>query len=280
MKRTNSCVGSGATAHFQSAHYNFADWKRAVAPLPILLLAVALSIAPALAVDHDNIDANHPLDFDDAETIAYRERALEFGGALGLGDGNVKVGGDVEFLSGFARNWHLNIGASPGYDRRFDAGEVEIGVQHNFNRETLGTPAFGARIDAILPTARDSSGVDFRLRGIASRKFGRYGRLHFNADLEINNSPNAGERRTLPGVIVGYSTPIGFPKRFNRTLVAQVGYRAAPEKGDYGLVNIGIGLRQQVTPRSVFDIGIKSDLVGSGDDRENLRLIAGYSTAF
>ena len=45
-----------------------------------LVLATAL---PALAVDHNNVDAHRPLTFDDAEAIAYREQALEFG--LGLG---------------------------------------------------------------------------------------------------------------------------------------------------------------------------------------------------
>ena len=33
---------------------------------------------PGFAVDHNNIDAGRPLDFDDAEAIAYREKALEF----------------------------------------------------------------------------------------------------------------------------------------------------------------------------------------------------------
>ena len=32
------------------------------------------------AVDHNNIDASRPLSFDDAEAIAYRERAVESGG--------------------------------------------------------------------------------------------------------------------------------------------------------------------------------------------------------
>ena len=153
-------------------------------------------------------------------------------------------------------------------------------MQRNFNRETLSSPALGARVDLSLPTGRDARGVDGRLRGIASRKFGRYGRLHFNADLNFNGRARANQRELVPAAILGYSVPIGFPTRFDRTLLAQIGYRAAPEKGDGGLINIGIGLRQQVTQRSVFDIGIKSDVSGSGSGRENLWLVAGYSTAF
>ncbi|BCM89754.1 hypothetical protein IAD21_01601 [Abditibacteriota bacterium] len=253
----------------------------------LLLGALMSGAIPAVAVDHDNIDANRPLDFDDAETIAFREKSSEVGAALAQPrGGKLGIAGDAEFLYGFAKNWHLNLGLNPalldrnGSGRRFDVGDFAIGVQHNFNRETQSSPAFGFRADAYLPTSRDSSGVDFRLRGIASRKFGRYGRLHLNADLNVNTSPGAGEQRMLPDVILGYSQPLGYPRRFDRTLVAQVGLRAAPTNDNSAIVNIGVGLRQQVSQRSVFDLGIKSDISGAGNDRERFRVVAGYSTAF
>ena len=253
----------------------------------LLFLVLTLGSLPAFAVDHDNVDENRPLDFDDAETIAQGERSLELGASLiDPKNGNLGGDGEAEFLYGFARNWHLNVGLDPTYlsqngdRRRFDVGDIRFGVQHNFNRETQHSPAFGIRADAMLPTGRTSSGLDYRLRGIASRKFGAYGRLHLNLDLNVNNSPQAGERATRPGVILGYSRPLGYPRRFDRTLVAQVGYRASSQQNGSGIVNIGLGIRQQVTPRSVFDLGITSDLSGSGYDRNRLRLIAGYSTAF
>lgn len=254
---------------------------------PLILGGVLALSLPVLAVDHDNIDAGRPLDFDDAETIAFREKAIEFGGAIAKPrNGKAGFEGEAEFLYGFAKNWHLSVGIDPSYasenggKRRGNIGDLELTVQHNFNRETESSPAFGFRVDAVFPTGRDSNGVDGRLRGIASRKFGRYGRLHLNADLNINNSPGTEERKTAPGIIFGYSQPLGFPTQFNRTLVSQIGLRANPEKGEKALVSIGIGLRQQVTPRSVIDIGIKSDLTGSGTARERYRLVAGYATAF
>lgn len=269
---------SGACALFQSLLFRKPkNWKWAQAPLGLVLILAA----PALAVDHDNVDAGRPLDFDDAETIAYRERAIEFGAALFQERGGaVAAGASAEFLTGFAHNWQLNAGIDPQLSRRFDAGNVEIGVQHNFNRETLTSPAFGLRADVALPTGRDARGLDGRLRAIASRKLGRYGRLHLNADLGFNDRARPDERQLLPGTILGYSVPLGFPTRFDRTFLAQIGYRTAPEKGDDGLLNLGIGLRQQVSVRSVFDIGLKADIAGSGPDRENFRIVAGYSTAF
>lgn len=257
----------------------------------ILVVSAALwyGVLPALAVDHDNIDATHPLDFDDAESIAFHERALEFGGSIFQQKGrSLGLAGSAEYLYGFAKNWHLNAGIDPqlaqssgaSSGRQLGIGSTSIGVLHNFNRETTGTPALGFRADAILPTARGARGVDFRLRAMASRKFGRYGRLHLNIDLNRNNSPQPVERGTTAGVIVGYSQPLGYPTRFDRTLVAQVGCRGAPTRGNSGILNVGVGIRQQVTPRSVFDVGIKSDIAGGGSDRERFRVIAGYSTAF
>lgn len=249
----------------------------------VVALSSTRFVAPARAVDHDNIDANRPLDFDDAETIAYREQSLEFGASLVKRNG-FGVVGEAEFLYGFKKNWQLNLGVDPSYlshgdSRRLDVGDVAIGVQHNFNRETESSPAFGLRADAFLPTGRDSRGLDFRLSGIASRKFGAYGRLHLNVNLNINSQARGGESSTRSGVILGYSRPLGYPTRFDRTLVAQIGYRQNELRGQSGITNVGIGLRQQVTPRSVFDVGLKSDIAG-GANRQSLQLVAGYSTAF
>lgn len=254
------------------------------------LVAVATSstrfAAPAFAVDHDNIDANRPLDFDDAETIAFREKSIEFGAAVVKPkSGKTGVAGEVEYLYGFKKNWHLNIGVDPSFlaqsegSRRADFGDISVGVQHNFNRETESSPAFGFRFDANVPTGNESRGLDFRLRGIASRKFGAYGRLHLNLDFDVNAKARSDESSTRSGVILGYSQPLGYPKRFDRTLVAQIGYRGNEMRGESGIANVGIGIRQQVTPSSVFDLGIKSDIAG-GANRESLRIIAGYSTAF
>ncbi len=257
----------------------------------ILIATIAAStctaFAPAArAVDHNNIDAGRPLDFDDAQAIAYRERALDVGGALDVSSGgDVNAAGALEFLSGFAPNTHFSVGIDPQYgraqngNRRFDNGDLSVGVLHNFNREYGNVPALGARVDAFLPTGRDSSGVDFRLRGIASRQFQQYARLHLNIDLGLNNSASNGERKYLPGAIVGYSKPIGYPTSFNRTLLAQVALRANPKRGQSGIFNVGIGMRQQVTVDSVFDIGFKSDLTG-GRGRSALKFIAGYSKQF
>jgi hypothetical protein len=252
----------------------------------LYLSSTRLATAPALAVDHDNIDAHRPLDFDDADVIAFKEKSLEFGAAVVKPkNGRLGVEGEAEFLYGFKKNWHLNVGIDPSFlaenggSRRVDVGDISLGVQHNFNRETESSPAFGFRVDAALPTGRDSRGIDYRLRGIASRKAGAYGRLHLNLDLSVRSRARDEELSTRPGVVLGYSQPLGYPTRFDRTLVAQVGYRANDERGEEAVATLGIGLRQQITPQSVFDVGLKSDVTG-GKNRDILQLVAGYSKSF
>lgn len=250
--------------------------------------SIVLGISQAQANDHNNIDANRPLSFDDAESIGYREQALEMGAALIVPEGR-SVGGEfeLEYLYGFAPNTHLNIGIDPSIggrsdkdDTRFDPGNVSVGVFHNFNREYNNTPAFAVRADAYLPTGRDSRGVNFRVRGIASKTVGQYDRLHLNLDLNVNTGAESDEHTVVPGVIIGYSRPLGYPRRFDRTLVAEVGARVGEEKGDGTIVSAGVGLRQQVGHQSVLDIGLKGNLATGNGEHSDVRLVTGYSFSF
>jgi len=45
-------------------------------------------------------------------------------------------------------------------------------------------------------------------------------------------------------------------------------------------VSAGIGLRQQVGYQNVLDIGLQSDIAGGDGERDDLRFVVGYSTAF
>ena len=253
------------------------------------LAAASIAAAPAFAVDHNNIDANRPLSFDDAEAIAYRERAIEAGASLNFPRGrSTGLELEAEFIYGFALNTHLNIGIDPSVggraesaDEDFDIGDVSIGLFRTFNREMEGTPAFALRGDVALPTGRDSRGVDVRLRGIMSKVLNQYDRWHLNADLNFAMDPEPGERSFYPGLILGYSRPLGYPRRFDRTGVAELAVQGSPEKGEGAVVSVGVGLRQQVTVRSVFDVGVRSDVASfKGAPRNNLQIIAGYSYGY
>jgi hypothetical protein len=255
----------------------------------VLLGAIACVFSLAdrsLAADHNNIDANRPLNFDDAESIGFREQAIDLGAALTIPEGE-SVGGEfeIEYLYGFARNTHLNIGIDPSIESEddeteFSIGDVSVGVFHNFNREYNNTPAFAIRGDVAFPTGNDSEGVDFHLRGIASKTVGQYNRLHLNLDANLTTATDDGDRSFVPGVILGYSRPIGYPTNFTRTFLAEVGVRASNVEDDGVVTSLGVGLRQQIGYQSILDLGIQGDIAGNSGETNELRLVAGYSFAF
>lgn len=247
-----------------------------------------LAVNPAMAVDHNNLDADRPLSFDDAESIAYREQSIEFGAGLNL-PSNRSVGGSFEFeyLYGFALNSHLVIGIDPRVGGKadtdetdFDVGNLSVGVFHNFNREYDNVPAFAIRGDVGLPTGNDARGVEIRVRGIASKTVGQYDRLHLNLDLNLKTDADSEERSVIPGLILGYSRPLGYPKRFDRTFLAEMGVRASQDTKGGAILITGVGLRQQVGLRSVVDVGLEGDIATGAGERSELRLKVGYSFGF
>jgi hypothetical protein len=263
--------------------------------LLLTALALLLTAPAAYAVDHNNVDEGRPLSFDDASSVAFRERATE-GGVLLRDPQGAPLGfrADLEFLYGVALNSHVSLGVSPSAGGRaetkvvprptatsFDVGDVTIGALHSFSRETGNTPASALRVDLFLPAGRDSHGVGFRLRGIVSKTARQYDRVHLNLDLNVKAGARSEEREFRPALILGYSRPVGYPRQFTRTALAEVGVQTGSRKGTGPLILAGVGLRQQVTARSVVDLGLESDIVGfDGAPRDRIRLIAGYSVGY
>ena len=170
-----------------------------------LLIAVGLVASftnPVFANDHNNLDSGRPLSFDDAESIGFGEQSIEFGGSLVFPE-NSNLGGefDIEYLNGIIRNGHIIIGIDPQVggrvnsdDTDFDVGNLSVGFFYNFNREYDNVPAFAIRTDLGLPTGNNAGGLDFRLRGIASKTVGQFDRLHLNLDLNIKTDPDDGDQ--------------------------------------------------------------------------------------
>lgn len=252
---------------------------------PVLSAMLLLSASVALSTDHNNMGAGRPLRFDDAYSIAFGERAFEFGISLdAVRRRGPEYGLKTEFKYGLAKNQDLGIAFEPRYataKQRGDFGHTEVSYFHGLRREIGNQPALGYRIDVGLPTARDSRGADLRLRGILTKALRAYDRIHANLDVSTRTAPSDGERRTTFGAILGYSTPIGYPTRFDRTFVAQAAFEQSSQRSRGWTGSVGVGLRQQVGVRSVADIGIETDVLETkGKNRSSLRLTLGYSIGF
>jgi hypothetical protein len=250
----------------------------------IALVTVLVSNALAQS-DHNNIDSGRPLRFDDAYSIAFRERALEFG--LSLDTFRRKAanyGFKAEYKVGFAKNQDIGITFDPSYDgsdRRFDAGNIEIAYFNAFRREINNSPALAYRIELGLPTGRGSQGIDAKLRGIATRALGQYDKLHLNLDVNVATDARSDERNLAFGAIFGYTSPLGYPRKFDQTLVAELAVQQSRFRGQGYTGTLGIGLRRQLTPQTVFDIGVESDVFATrGAMQSPFRLTVGYSIGF
>jgi hypothetical protein len=235
--------------------------------------------------DHNNIDSGRPLRFDDAFSIAFRERALEFGLSLDtFRRRTANYGFKAEYKVGFAKNQDIGITFDPiydGTDRRFDAGNVEIAYFNGFRREINDAPALAYRIELGLPTGRGASGLDAKFRAIATRALRQYDKVHLNFDANVATNPGPGERNVAFGVILGYTNPLGYPRKFDQTMIAEFAVQQSGSKDEGFVGSFGIGLRRQLTPQSVFDVGITSDIFSTkGAERSSLRLAIGYSVGF
>ncbi len=235
--------------------------------------------------DHNNIDSGRPLRFDDAYSIAFRERALEFGISIDTFRRSApNYGFRAEYKIGFAKNQDVGITFDPSYigsDRRFDPGNVEIAYFNSLRREIGNSPALAYRIELGLPTGRDSEGVDAKFRAIATRALGQYDRIHLNVDANVVSSPRGDERTVAFGAILGYTNPLGYPRRFDQTMVAEFAVEESRIRGEGYAGSVGIGLRRQLSPRTVFDIGIESALFSTrGATKSPFRLTVGYSMGF
>ena len=257
--------------------------------LTVLGLLCGLVSQRVFAVDHNNIDGGRPLSFDDAEAVAYRERSVETGISIQSPHQRpVGYGLAAEFLYGLALNAHMSVDLDPTWggraaskETRFDFSNVSVGGLYNFNREYGRVPAFALRGDVSFPTGRDSKGVNTRLRAISSKTIFQYSRVHLNLDGTVIGNPESGQRAFEPGVVLGFSSPLGYPRHFPTTGLAEIGVRSGDKKGTDSVYLIGLGVRHQLTVRSVIDVGVQSEaLSSSSTPHDDVRFVAGYSVGF
>ena len=248
-----------------------------------------ISTSAAFATDHNNIDAGRPLRFDDAYSIAFHERSLEFGfGASAFQRRSTQYEFRTEFKYGFAPNRDFSVSFAPtvgggtnSSSNRLNANNIELSYFQGFQRETQSSPALALRVDAGLPTGTGARGVDLRMRGILTKTINQYDRFHVNVDFNLATQPISGQRRSSVDAIFGYSKPNGYPTKFDQTMVAEFALTQGKANGQGYTGTLGVGFRRQVSIRSVFDIGLESDLFSpTGGIKSPIRAVVGYSIGF
>jgi Putative MetA-pathway of phenol degradation len=248
------------------------------------LIFLGVSAGEVHAIDHGNLDENHPLRLEDAYPIASGEVAVEAGGGLALHRGGPSRGRfPVEMLYGARPNLQLGIGSILStdpreIDHRPKSGDLRLSALYNFNQETIGLPAFAVKVGLDAPTGVNASGYVVGLKGIVTKSIERVS-VHLNAGCEFLAASRGDERDRRYEFSLGASYPIGAPRFTRATLIADVFGEQPARRHDATTVGTEAGLRYQLTARTVWDLGLGTEFAGPRDRSEFL-VTTGVSFSF
>jgi hypothetical protein len=247
-------------------------------------LILVLMTAQAWAIDHKNLDEGRPLRLEDAYAISTGEIAVEAGAGFRL----LRRGTDqgvfpVELLYGALPNVQVGVGTtlltSPhDVDDRPKSGDLHLSALYNLNQETLALPAFGIKLGLGLPTGVDARGYAVELKGIVTKSFDQLS-LHLNAGYEFLTATRDDERDERYEFALGFSYPVGAPRFTRATLVGDVFAEQAGHRGESTTAGTEVGVRFQLTPRVVWDIGVGTEFAGPAD-RARFFGTTGFSFGF
>jgi Putative MetA-pathway of phenol degradation len=250
----------------------------------IAMFLVFGAAGTAYAIDHGNLDEGRPLRLEDAYPIAYREFAVEAGAGFTL-QRRVADRGlfPIELLYGALPNLQVGVGTALSTDpREIDdrpkSGDLRLSALYNFNQETLTLPAFAAKLVLDAPTGVDAHGFGIEAKGIVTKSFERLS-LHLNAGYEFLTSSREDERDGRYKLALGASYPVGAPRFTRATLIGDVFVEQSSRHGEPTTVGTEVGLRYQLTPRVVWDVGVGTEFAGPAE-RSKFSFNTGLSFGF
>jgi hypothetical protein len=158
------------------------------------------------------------------------------------------------------------------------SGDLHLSGLYNLNQETLSLPAFGIKMGLGVPTGVDARGYAVEVKGIVTKSVERLS-LHLNAGYEFLTDTRGHERDGRYELALGFSYPVGAPRFTRATLVGDVFAEQAGHRGESTTVGTEVGLRFQLTPRRVWDIGVGTEFAGPAD-RARVFGTTGFSLGF
>jgi hypothetical protein len=248
------------------------------------VIFLGLTTGVVYAIDHQNLDENRPLRVEDAYAIADGEIAVEAGVGLTLLRRGASRGlFPVEMLYGALPNLQLGIGALLSTDPRTlddrpKSGDVRLSALYNFNQETIGLPAFALKLGLDAPSGVDARGYAVELKGIVTKSIERLS-VHGNGGYEFLTASRGQEGGGRYKFTLGASYPVGAPLITRATLIADVFAEQPVRRHDSTTAGTEVGLRYQLTPRVVWDVGLGTDFAGPAK-RSHFFMTMGVSVGF
>jgi hypothetical protein len=121
-------------------------------------------------------------------------------------------------------------------------------------------------------------GYGIELKGIITKSIDRLS-FHLNGGYEFLTGAKRTERDGRYELAFGASYPIFAPKFTRATLVADVFAEQPVTRGESTVVGTEIGLRHQLTPSIVWDIGVGTEFAGPSN-RSSFFAATGLSLGF
>jgi Putative MetA-pathway of phenol degradation len=245
---------------------------------------LALCVGSAEAIDHGNLDEGRPLRLEDAYPVAHGEIAVEAGaGFTLLRRGPNRALFPVEILYGALPNLQIGLGSllstdPHALDDRPKSGDLRASALYNFNQETLSLPALAGKLSLTAPTGIDAQGYGIEVKGIVTKSIERLS-LHFNGAYEFLTDSGRRDRDGRYELALGASYPLGAPRYTRATLIADVFAEQPVARREPTIVGTEVGLRYQLTPRIVWDIGVGTEFAGPAE-RSRFSLTTGLSFGF
>lgn len=225
--------------------------------LSLVIMSFVLSNSLLVhAADHRNLEENHPTRIEDAYPIAYR--SLEFQTRGGY-ERNGEFGKDIGFAEfelkwGALKNAHVVLGLPLQFGDEVEPdrnGDIVLEGLYNFNVETQTLPALSLKTEFSIPGGTDSQGLGFELMGIATKGWGK-NRFHLNAGYHRNSGAALDERTHLYRVGIAFDRPIDLDHLF----VSDFFVDQSELKGDELVYSFLVGVRKQINPWSVLNLGV------------------------
>jgi hypothetical protein len=244
------------------------------------LLAVVLLLLPHSVLaqtDFFNLDKDRPLRVEDAMSGKFRAFELKLSpfDYARFESGVWALNPQVELKVGVLPGVDLSAGYHPAFqwvdsERESSAGSLELSGLASLWLEGPYLPAAALRITSHMPldrsTDRDHDAYA-EVRGILTRSLGGPVRVHVNAGATVGD---ASERGWFGGAVDWV-----FP--FHHTLVLAEGWRNVVDEGD-ATTHAGLGVRTQLSPSLVLDVGTGRNL--SGPDGGGWQFRLGFAYEF
>ncbi len=252
-----------------------------IRPTALLALVLGISAPAAAQIDYRNLEGDRPARIEDAYPI---ERfAFEFLAPWRYErerNGATTHSFTPELEYGFLPNAQVGLklpiaGVRGPADREWGIAGLKLVGLYNFNTEGRVLPALALGTDLSFPVGRfRGEGTRVTVKGLLTRSFG-LSRVH------VNGAYTFGSDRPLAAAEAAHRWWIGAAAdrtlfRESTLLIAELyGLRSA--SGEPVQLNASVGLRRQLTPYLVLDLGVARRLGSTGPDYE---LTMGLSRAF